>query len=75
MRLIKYPGALAEVNGLPAGYPPRNMEARHVPEPTRHANLLLVGDYLFDSTLNGVLDSADFAAEWLAVEMGQRARS
>ncbi len=63
-----------EVNGLPAGYPPRNMDARHVPEPTQHPNLLVVGDYLFDSTLNGVLDSADFAAEWLAGEMTQQPR-
>lgn len=58
-----------EVNGLPAGYPPRTMEIRHRPEPVGHPNLLVVGDYLFDSTLNGVLDSADFVAEWLAAEM------
>jgi hypothetical protein len=58
------------VNGLPAGYPPQPMETRHRPEPIAHPNLLLVGDYLFDSTLNGVLDSADFTAEWLAAEMG-----
>jgi monoamine oxidase len=57
------------VNGLPAGYPPQRMDIRHVPEPTQHSNLLVVGDYLFDSTLNGVLDSADFVAEWLAGEM------
>ena len=25
-----------------------------------------VGDYLFDSTINGVLDSADHVAGWLA---------
>lgn len=61
-----------EVNGLPAGYPPRPMEARHRPEPLHHSNLLVVGDYLFDSTLNGVLDSAEFAAAWLAAEMGHR---
>ena len=60
------------VNGLPAGYPTRNLDTRHLPDPTGHPNLLLVGDYLFDSTLNGVLDSADFAAEWIAAEMGQR---
>jgi hypothetical protein len=42
-----------------------------VPEPTQHPNLLVIGDYLFDSTPNGVLDSAEFAAEWLAGEMGQ----
>jgi hypothetical protein len=28
----------------------------------------VVGDYLFDSTLNGVLDSADTVAEWLVEE-------
>jgi monoamine oxidase len=65
---------IRSVNGLPAGYPPRKMDARHLPEPTQHPNLLLVGDYLFDSTLNGVLDSADFVAEWLTGEMGQRSR-
>jgi hypothetical protein len=26
-----------------------------------------VGDYLFDSTLNGVLDSATHVADWLAM--------
>ena len=62
------------VNGLPGGYPPRNMDTRHLPEPIEHPNLLVVGDYLFDSTLNGVLDSADFVAEWLAGEMGQQSR-
>jgi monoamine oxidase len=63
------------VNGLPAGHPPRSMEARHVPEPAEHSNLLVVGDYLFDSTLNGVLDSAEFVANWLANEMGHRSYS
>lgn len=58
------------VNGLPSGYPPRPLEVRHVPEPIRHSNVLVVGDYLFDSTLNGVLDSADFVADWIAAEMG-----
>jgi hypothetical protein len=40
------------------------MESRHIPEPAR-PNLFAVGDYLFDSTINGVLDSADFVAECL----------
>ena len=30
--------------------------------------MFVVGDYLFDSTLNGVLDSADYVADWLAAE-------
>jgi hypothetical protein len=37
--------------------------ARHRPEPTQHPRLFVVGDYLFDSTLNGVLDSADLVSE------------
>jgi hypothetical protein len=32
-------------------------------------DLFVVGDYLFDSTLNGVLDSADYVASWLAALM------
>jgi monoamine oxidase len=57
------------VNGLPAGYPAREPDSRHVPEPEDHADLFVVGDYLFDSTLNGVMDSADTVAEWLIEEM------
>jgi hypothetical protein len=33
----------------------------------------VVGDYLFDSTLNGVLDSADYVAEWLTADMEEQA--
>jgi monoamine oxidase len=60
------------VNGMPSGYPARKLEVRHCPEPVRHSHLLVVGDYLFDSTLNGVLDSAEFVAETLGVEMEHR---
>jgi monoamine oxidase len=70
-RVHRWVGA---VNGLPAGYPAPSMDARHLPDPVEHPNLLTVGDYLFDSTLNGVLDSANFAAEWLAVEMEEHSR-
>jgi monoamine oxidase len=57
------------VNGLPAGYPAKEPDSRHVPEPTDHPWLFTVGDYLFDSTLNGVLDSADVVAEWIREEI------
>ena len=57
---------IGEVNGLPGGAPALDLEARHVPEPGR-PNLVVVGDYLFDSTLNGVMDSADYAADFLTV--------
>lgn len=56
---------VGSVNGLPGGCPAREPDSRHLPEPTQHPRLFVVGDYLFDSTLNGVLDSADVVAEWI----------
>ena len=60
---------IAAVNALPGGVVPKNLDRRHQPEPLEHPNLYLVGDYLFDSTLNGVLDSAEYVASWLAAQM------
>jgi monoamine oxidase len=60
---------VGSVNGWPGGYPAREPDSRHVPEPEEHADLFVVGDYLFDSTLNGVMDSADTVAEWIVEEM------
>src|SRR5579885_200375 len=57
------------VNGLPGGFPAREPDSRHQPEPQDHQELFVVGDYLFDSTLNGVLDSADVVAEWICEDM------
>ncbi len=60
---------IGAVSGQPGGFSARSLDARHCPDPVGHPRLLLVGDYLFDSTLNGVLDSADYAAGWLATMM------
>lgn len=57
------------VNALPGGVSPLNLDRRHQPEPIEHPHLFFVGDYMFDSTLNGVLDSADYVAGWLAATM------
>lgn len=57
------------VNGMPGGRPIRHVDTRHMPEPVEHSDLYVVGDYLFDSTLNGVLDSADYVAESLAEDL------
>jgi protoporphyrinogen oxidase len=62
------------VNGMPGGSPVLDMDRRHVPEPAR-PNLFAVGDYLFDSTINGVLDSADYVAECLIEAIESRSRS
>ncbi len=56
---------MASVNAQPGGFPQQNTRAAHLPEPIEHPGLFVVGDYLFDSTINGVLDSADFATDLL----------
>ena len=53
------------VTGLPGGFPARDPDLRHQPEPEHHEELFVVGDYLFDATLNGIFDSADVVAEWI----------
>lgn len=56
----------AAVNGKPGGKFILNLDRRHQPEPEQHQKLFFVGDYLFDTTLNGVLDSAHYVATWIA---------
>jgi monoamine oxidase/SAM-dependent methyltransferase len=60
---------IGTINGLPGGHPVRTLHQRHVPEPVNHEGLLLVGDYLFDSTLNGVYDSADYVTDLLLTRL------
>ncbi|HEX3926940.1 MAG TPA: FAD-dependent oxidoreductase, partial [Gemmatimonadales bacterium] len=60
---------LGAVNAMPAGTSAVPMDERHMPEPVDHGNLMVTGDYLFDSTVNGVFDSAEYVADWLADEI------
>jgi protoporphyrinogen oxidase len=62
---------LGAVNGMPGGRTLREPDSRHAPDLEAHPELLVVGDYLFDSTLNGVLDSADTVAEWIVEDMSE----
>ncbi|MDE2578261.1 MAG: FAD-dependent oxidoreductase [Hyphomicrobiales bacterium] len=62
---------IASVNALPGGLPVRDEEVNHRPAPQSHPGVFVVGDYLFDSTLNGLLDSADIASD-MALEEAQR---
>jgi monoamine oxidase len=61
-RVHRWAGALS---GTPGGFPLRDPRAAHRPEPVEHEHLTVVGDYLFDSTLNGVLRSAEIATDVL----------
>lgn len=56
---------LYSVSGQPGGLPVRDPKVRHVPAPKTHPGFYLIGDYLHDSTLNGVLDSADFVTDMM----------
>jgi SAM-dependent methyltransferase len=57
------------VNAIPGGLPARDVMTNHRPEPKEHPGLVVVGDYLFDSTLNGLLDSSDAATDIIVSEM------
>ena len=65
-RVHRWVGA---VNGLPGGFPMQPPEVRHQPEPVGHPGMFVVGDYLFDSTLNGVLDSAELVVDMICAQI------
>jgi monoamine oxidase len=67
---------IGSVNALPGGRVPAPLERRHAPCGPKGPSLHIVGDYLFDSTLNGVLESAHYVAQALALrlEAGHSAR-
>ncbi len=63
---------ISSVNAVPGGLPVRNPAVNHKPEPKEHPGLVVVGDYLFDSTLNGLLDSSDMATDMILTQMMKR---
>jgi monoamine oxidase len=69
-RVHRWVGA---VNGRPGGHMMQAPEVRHRPEPRNHPELYVCGDYLFDSTLNGVLDSAEWVVESIAESVHKQA--
>jgi monoamine oxidase len=60
---------MATVNAVPGGLPQRSRVANHQPDPVQLPGLLTVGDYMFDATLNGVLDSADTATDLILADV------
>jgi len=65
---------VASVNAIPGGVPCRDTRSNHMPDAKGQPGLLVVGDYLFDSTINGVLDSADAATDMALNEILQQLR-
>lgn len=60
---------MSSVNAIPGGLPVRDVLTNHRPEPKEHPGFVVVGDYLFDSTLNGLLDSSDAATDIVVTEL------
>lgn len=56
------------VNALPGGTAAWPIDRRHRPAAT-HPDFHMVGDYLYDSTLNGVHDSATHVASCIAADL------
>src|SRR5271170_315064 len=65
---------MASVNAIPGGAPARSRAINHCPDPARLPGLMMVGDYMFDATLNGVLDSADAATDLILSDVLGRRR-
>ncbi|HYA80574.1 MAG TPA: FAD-dependent oxidoreductase [Methylocystis sp.] len=60
---------MASVNAMPGGARVRRRLENHRPNAERLPGVLVVGDYLFDSTLNGVMDSADTATDIIVADL------
>jgi protoporphyrinogen oxidase/SAM-dependent methyltransferase len=61
---------IGSVSARPGGRRIQEVGQRHVPEPIEHPGLFLVGDYMFDTSLNGALDSADYATDLVIEQLG-----
>ncbi|HEX9170032.1 MAG TPA: amine oxidase, partial [Roseiarcus sp.] len=66
---------MASVNAIPGGAPVRPRAINHCPDPVRLPRFVMVGDYMFDATLNGVLDSADAATDLILSDVLGRRRA
>ncbi|MBN9248875.1 MAG: FAD-dependent oxidoreductase, partial [Hyphomicrobium sp.] len=66
---------MASVNAIPGGLPVRQRTDSHRPDPENLPGLVLVGDYIFDATLNGAFDSADAATDIVMAEILIRRRA
>jgi monoamine oxidase/SAM-dependent methyltransferase len=66
---------MASVNAIPGGLKTRHRMKNHRPAPALLPGVIMVGDYMFDATLNGVMDSADVGSDIILADLLQRRRS
>ncbi len=60
---------MASVSALPGGLRVRHRDVNHRIDAERLPGVVMVGDYIFDATLNGAFDSADVATDILVSEI------
>jgi hypothetical protein len=65
---------VGSVSSVPGGMPVRPRGINHRPQPVGAARLVMVGDYMFDATVNGVLDSAEVATDIIVADVLKRRR-
>ncbi|MBL8705362.1 MAG: FAD-dependent oxidoreductase [Rhodospirillales bacterium] len=66
---------VGSVSAIPGGLPVRPRSVNHRPDPVHTPRFVLVGDYLFDATLNGVMDSAEVAGDIILADVLEQRRA
>ncbi len=66
---------VATVSAIPGGVPVRPRRQNHYPDPIHAPGIVVVGDYLFDATLNGIMDSAEVASDIILADVVERRRA
>lgn len=66
---------VATVSAIPGGVRARPRRLNHHLDPIHAPGLVMVGDYLFDATLNGVMDSAEVASDIILADIVKRRRA
>jgi monoamine oxidase len=64
---------VGSINAQPGGFPAAELRMEHQPDPEGCPGFFLVGDYLFDSTLNAALMSANTAVDYFLENIGVEA--
>lgn len=60
------------ISGQPGGQPTHDIRQRHLADAQGHPGLYVMGDYLFDSTINGAYDSADFVTDMILTHLRKK---
>ena len=66
---------VASVSAIPGGVPVRQRGINHRPDRAHAPGLVMVGDYMFDATVNGVMDFAEVASDIILTDVLKRRRA